>query len=227
MSIKKPSDIGFSDERYVLPDLIKNIHKVKNENNLIINDQILMFNDNAKSMTEVREEQKATIEKRCEKAVELAAGKVSVYWTNFNKESELLNELDSDAVEIQGAMSIDKKEEILLGFAKGEIKRIITKPKMTSFGLNWQHCNHTVYFPTWSYEQYYQAIRRFHRFGQKRNVTVDLVLSDGQERVLETLELKTKNSIDLQQRLNDNLHGHIEPNVKEKNTNIALPKFLK
>ena len=63
---------------------------------------------------------------------------------------------------------------------------------MTSFGLNWQHCNHTVYFPTWSYEQYYQAVRRFHRFGQKRNVTVDLVLSDGQERVLQTLELKTQ-----------------------------------
>lgn len=227
MSVKKPSDIGFSDERYILPDLIKNIHKVKNENNMIINGQVLMFNDNAKSMTEVREEQKATIEKRCEKAVELASGKVSVYWTNFNRESELLNELDKDAVEIQGSMSIDKKEDILLGFAKGDIKRIITKPKMTSFGLNWQHCNHTVYFPTWSYEQYYQAIRRFHRFGQKRNVTVDLVLSDGQERVLETLELKTQNSIELQQRLNDNLHGHIEPNIKSKNKNIKLPEFLK
>lgn len=227
MSVKKPSDIGFSDERYILPELIKNIHKVKNENNLIINDQILMFNDNAKSMTEVREEQKATIEKRCEKAVELADGKVSVYWTNFNKESELLNELDKDAVEIQGSMSIDKKEDILLSFAKGEIKRIITKPKMTSFGLNWQHCNHTVYFPTWSYEQYYQAIRRFYRFGQKRPVTVDLVLSDGQERVLQTLELKTQNSIDLQQRLNDNLHGHIEPNIIKKEKNIVLPKFLK
>jgi len=98
---------------------------------------------------------------------------------------------------------------------------------MTSFGLNWQHCNHTVYFPTWSYEQYYQAIRRFHRFGQKRNVTVDLVLSDGQERVLQALELKTQNAIDLQKRLNDNLHGHIEPNIKEKSAKIKLPEFIK
>ncbi len=226
ISIQKPSDIGFSDERYILPELIKNIHKVKNEKNLIIDGQIQLFNYEAKSMTEVREEQKATIEKRCEKAVELAAGKVSVYWTNFNKESELLNELDSDAVEIQGSMSIDKKEDILLNFSKGNIKRIITKPKMTSFGLNWQHCNHTVYFPTWSYEQYYQAIRRFHRFGQKRPVTVDLVLSDGQERVLQALELKTQNARDLWQRLNDNLHGHIEPNIKSKNKNIKLPAFI-
>jgi len=227
MSVKKPSDIGFSDERYILPELIKNIHKVKNEKNLVIDGQVLMFNTDAKSLTEVREEQKATIENRCEKAVELAAGKVSVYWTNFNRESELLNELDSEAVEIKGSMNIDKKEDILLGFAKGEIKRIITKPKMTSFGLNWQHCNHTTYFPTWSYEQYYQAIRRFYRFGQLKPVTVDLVLSDGQERVLETLELKTRNSIDLQQRLNDNLHGHIEPVIKKKSKNIILPSFLK
>jgi SNF2 family DNA or RNA helicase len=227
MSIKKPSDVRFSDERYVLPELIKNIHKVKNENNLIINGQIQLFNYDSKSMTEVREEQKATIEKRCEKAVELAIKKTSVYWTNLNKESELLNDIDKDAVEIQGSMSIDKKEEILFAFAKGEIKRIITKPKMTSFGLNWQHCNHTVYFPTWSYEQYYQAIRRFYRFGQKRLVTVDLVLSDGQERVLETLELKMNNAIELQQRLNDNLHGHIEPNIKKKNTGIKMPAFIK
>lgn len=227
ISIQKPSDIGFSDEKYVLPELIKNIHKVKNENNLVINGQIQLFNYEAKSMTEVREEQKTTIPQRCEKAVELASDKVSVYWTNFNKESELLNELDSDAVEIQGSMSIDKKEDILLNFSKGNIKRIITKPKMTSFGLNWQHCNHTVYFPTWSYEQYYQAVRRFHRFGQKRNVTVDLVLSDGQERVLQALELKTQNAIDLWKRLNDNLHGHIEPNIKTKSAKIKLPEFIK
>jgi hypothetical protein len=227
MSVKKPSDIGFSDERYILPELIKNIHMVENDTNLIINGQIQMFIDSAKSMTEVREEQKATIEKRCEKAVELASDKVSVYWTNFNKESELLNELDKDAFEIQGSMSIDKKEDILLNFANGNIKRIITKPKMTGFGLNFQHCNHTVYFPTWSYEQYYQAIRRFYRFGQKKPVTVDLVLSDGQERVLQTLELKTQNAIELQQRLNDNLHGHIEPNIKTKSKNIKIPEFLK
>lgn len=227
MSIQKPSDIGFSDERYELPELIKNYHSVKNENNLIIDGQIQMFNQTARTMTEVREEQKATIQPRCEKAAELACGKTSVYWTNFNKESELLNELDKEAIEIKGSMNIDKKEEILLAFAKGEIQRIITKPKMTSFGLNWQHCNHTTYFPTWSYEQFYQAIRRFWRFGQKNPVEVDLVFSSGQKRVLDTLELKTQNAIDLWKRLNDNLHGHIEPKIKQKNNNIKLPSFIK
>ncbi len=226
ISIQKPSDLGFSDEKYVLPELIKNYHSVKNKKNLIIDGQMQMFNGVARTMTEVREEQKATIEPRCEKAVELSAGKTSVYWTNFNKESELLNNLDLEAVEIKGSMNIDKKEEILLNFAKGEIKRIVTKPKMTSFGLNWQHCNHTVLFPTWSYEQYYQAIRRFWRFGQKREVTVDLVYSDGQKRVLDTLELKTQNAINLWKRLNDNLHGHIPTNRQEIGEKITLPNFI-
>lgn len=225
MSIKKPSDLGFSDERYNLPDLVKNYHSVVNHEALTIDSQMEMFNLTARTMTEVREEQKATIQKRCEKAAELATGKTSVYWTNFNKESELLNILDKEAIEIKGSMSIDKKEEILLAFADGQIERIITKPKMTSFGLNWQHCNHTTYFPTWSYEQMYQAIRRFWRFGQKRPVTVDFVYSEGQKRVLETLELKTQKSMELQQRLNENLHGFIEPKIKEK-SNILLPSFI-
>ena len=227
VSVKKPSDLGFCDDRYILPELIKNYHTVKNDTNLIVNGQVQMFNTIAKTMTEVREEQKATIPKRCEKAVELAEGKTSVYWTNFNDESALINDIDSEAVEIKGSMNIDKKEEILLGFSKGEIKRIITKAKMTGFGMNWQHCNHTVYFPTWSYEQYYQAIRRFYRFGQKRDVTVDLVYSDGQERVLDILELKMDNSIKLQQRLNDNLHGYIEPKIIKKENKIKLPEFMK
>ena len=94
-------------------------------------------------------------------------------------------------------MSIDKKEEILVAFARGEIKRLITKARMTSMGLNWQHCKHTVFFPTWSYEQYYQAIRRFWRFGQTSEVTCDMVISEGQERVLEALEQKTNKAIQL------------------------------
>ena len=226
ISVKKPSDIGFSDDRYILPELMKNYHSITNEGSLVVNGQYEMPGmTQAKRMSEVSAEQKATIPQRCEKAVELSSGKTSVYWTNYNRESELLNELDKEAVEIKGSMNIDKKEEILLAFSEGEIERIITKPKMTSFGLNWQHCNHTTYFPTWSYEQMYQAIRRFWRFGQKNPVTVDFVYSDGQKRVLEALEAKTQKSMELQQRLNDNLHGHIEPNIQKK-SEIKLPSFI-
>jgi hypothetical protein len=225
ISVKKPSDLGFSDERYYLPELIENKVYVKNENNWVINNQIMLFNGIAKTMSEVREEQKSTFNQRCEKAVELTKDKTSVYWCNFNDEGDLLNELDKDAVQLKGGMTIEKKEDILLNFANGNIKRIITKPKITSFGLNWQHCNHTVYFPTWSYEQYYQSIRRFWRFGQTKKVTVDLVLSDGQKRVIDTLLYKTNKAIEFNNLIQSNINGLVDLSKKEFTKEIIKPKF--
>lgn len=224
--IKMPSDLGFSNERYILPELIINKHVVENQSLIDVNGQIQMFTPIAKSMTEVKHEQTQTIEKRCEKAIELAKGKTSVYWCNLNAESSLLKELDSDAVEILGSMSIDKKEDILLNFANGNIERIITKAKMTGMGLNWQHCNHSVFLPTWSYEQYYQAIRRFWRFGQTKDVTIDLVVSDGQQRVLDTIQQKTEKAIQLHKQLTANVNSTFVNIQKEFDKELIKPKFL-
>jgi len=222
---KMPSDLGFSDERYNLPELIINKHVVKNDSLLDIDGQIQMFNRPAKNFNEIRHEVKMTIDKRCEMALELAKNKTSVYWCNRNDESKILKDNDNEAVEIIGSQSIDKKEEILKAFADGEIKRIITKAKMTGMGLNWQHCNHSVFFPTYSYEQYYQAIRRFWRFGQKNDVTIDMVISDGQTRVLEALEQKTQKAIQLHKNLTDNVNSTFINVKKEFNKEIIKPKF--
>lgn len=224
--IKMPSDLGFNNDRYNLPELIINKHVVENQSLIDVNGQIQMFTPIAKSMTEVKHEQSQTIEKRCEKAIELAKDKTSVYWCNLNAESSLLKELDSDAVEILGSMSIDKKEDILMNFANGNIERIITKAKMTGMGLNWQHCNHSVFFPTWSYEQYYQAIRRFWRFGQTKDVTIDLVVSDGQQRVLDTIQQKTEKAIQLHKQLTANVNSTFINIQKEFNKELIKPKFL-
>jgi len=224
--VKTPSDLGFSNDRYILPELKVNHHKVMNERQWSINGQNSLFAMPAKTMTEVREEQKLTVDKRCEKAAELARGKTSVYWCNLNEESSLLADIDKEAVEIIGGMSINKKEEILVAFSHGEIKRLITKAKMTSMGLNWQHCNHTVFFPTWSYEQYYQAIRRFWRFGQKNDVTCDMVISEGQERVLEALEQKTQKAIELYQNLVAATNQDFTDKRRSENTPLILPQFL-
>ena len=223
---KMPSDLGFSDKKYILPELILNKHVVKNNSLLEIDGQIQMFNRPAKNFNEIRSEVKQTIDKRCEKALELAKGKTSVYWVNRNEESRILRENDKEAVEIIGSQSIDKKEEILKAFADGDIKRLITKAKMTSMGLNWQHCNHSVFFPTYSYEQYYQAIRRFWRFGQKNNVTIDMVISDGQTRVLEALEQKTQKAIQLHKNLTQNVNSTFIDVNKEFNKELIKPKFL-
>jgi len=226
LMVKMPSDLGFDDTRYKLPDLITNNHTVKNQSLIDVNGQIQMFTPIARTMTEVRHEQKETELIRCKKAVELARGKTSVYWCNTNNESQILKSLDLEAVEIIGSQSIEKKEQILLDFANGKIKRLITKAKITGMGLNWQHCNHCVFFPTWSYEQYYQAIRRFWRFGQKNNVTIDLVISDGQTRVIETLQQKTKKSIELYKNLVSSVNHNYNKTIKQFNKKVELPKFI-
>ena len=227
ISMRKPSDLGFSDHKHKLPELILNHHKLTNKENLVVNGQIMLFNAIAQRLTEVREEQKQTTDIRCEKAVELAKShKTSVYWCNFNDEGKLLGELDKDAYEIKGSMSLDKKEDFLLSFANGDIKKLITKPKMTAFGLNWQHCNHTVYFPTFSYEQYYQAIRRFWRFGQTKDVFCDMVYSDGQQKVITALLEKTAKANELFDMLNSQLNESFKVGRKEFDKEIILPSFL-
>lgn len=223
--VKKPSDLGYADDRYILPELINNKHVVQNQSLIGADGQVNIFKQEAKTMTEIRNEQKQTTQERCEKAVELANDKVSVYWCNTNDESALLKSLDPNAVEIIGSQSIEKKEEILKAFADGEIDRIITKAKMTGMGLNWQHCNHSVFFPTWSYEQYYQAIRRFWRFGQTRDVTVDLVISSGQTRVMRALEEKTAKAQQLYQNLVNNVHKSYVEQMPKGTKEIQKPKF--
>jgi len=209
ISMRKPSDLGYSDENTKLPQLIENKHEVISDKTLCINNQEQLFAKTAVTLGEIREEQKNTIVQRCEKAVSLTERHdTSVYWCNLNDESDLIDEIDTEAVQIKGGMCLDKKEDILIAFANGDIKKLITKPKMTSFGLNWQHCCHTTYFPSFSYEQYYQAIRRFYRFGQKNPVTVDLITSDGQHRIMDSMAAKAAKANELFSRLNDAINNN-------------------
>ena len=227
ISMRKPSDLGYDDTKFILPNLNVNYHSIKNDKNMVIDGQIQLFNQVAKRLTEVRVENKDTIQKRCETAFDLSSNyKTSVYWCNLNNEGDLLQELDKSAYQIKGSMDIDKKEELLLAFFKGDIQKLITKPKMTAFGLNWQHCNHTVYFPTFSYEQYYQAIRRFWRFGQTNEVIVDLVYSDGQKRVLDSLMAKTQKANELFSKLNSSINQNFEIKKTPFNKSLTLPNFL-
>lgn len=195
---------------------------------MVIGNQILLFNQVAKRHSEIQAEQRLTIDQRCEKAVELAAEHpVSVYWCNLNDEGDLLEKLDKDAYQIKGSMDIDEKEEMLLAFYNRKINKLVTKAKITAFGLNWQHCNHTVYFPTFSYERYYQAIRRFWRFGQVNDVVCDLVFSDGQKRVLDSLIAKANKADQLFSKLNSSLHADFDVKKKVFTEPVKIPSFLK
>jgi len=226
-SMRKPSDLGFSDEKHILPELLTNYHCVENNKMPIENGQELLFNmQKAKRLTEIKDENRQTIERRCEMAYDIASKhETSVYWCNLNNEGDLLQKLDKDAYQIKGSMDIDKKEEMLLAFLNGDIKKLITKPKMTAFGLNWQHCGHTTYFPTFSYEQYYQAIRRFWRFGRVGSVQCDLVYSSGQQRVLDGLLAKSTKANELFSKLNAKINTNYEITNKEFNQEIIKPKW--
>ena len=93
-------------------------------------------------------------------------------------------------MELSGSDSPDEKEEKLAAFSRGEIRTLVTKPRLGAWGLNWQHCNRMTYFPSHSYEQWYQAIRRCWRFGQTRDVTVDVITTEGGRNVLANLQRK-------------------------------------
>ncbi len=227
ISMRKPSDLGFDDSLHVLPKLNEFKTIVKNENPLAINGQHQMFNLPAVNFFEIKAEVRATLKPRCEMAVEKASQhETSVYWVNLNDEAKLISQLDKTAKEISGGMDIDEKEEILLAFSSGEIKKLITKTSITAFGLNWQHCNHTTYFPTYSYEQYYQAIRRFWRFGQKREVNVDLILSDGQIRIMDSLANKKDKAIQMFEQLIENTNSDYKIVTKGFDKEIIKPSFL-
>jgi hypothetical protein len=234
ISMRKPSDLAnpatglpFDDSRHILPELITHYRPVVNESNLTVSGQMTMFAAQARRQSEVQFENKQTISDRCERAVELAnEHETSVYWCNLNPEGDLLEKMDGNAKQIKGSMKLEQKEDLLLAFSNGEIKKLITKPKMTAFGLNWQHCNHTTYFPTWSYEQYYQAIRRFWRFGQKSAVTCDLVYSDGQKRVLDSLIAKAAKANELFNELNSTLNQSLQITNREFSQPIQKPSFL-
>jgi hypothetical protein len=227
ISMRKPSDLGYSDSLHNLPELKEVETIIRNENPLAINGQHSLFALPAQNFFEIKAEVRSTINQRCEMAVEKAKKhQLSVYWVNLNDEAALISKLDSDTKEVKGKMNVDEKEEILLAFSNGQIKKLITKTSITAFGLNWQHCNHTTYFPTYSYEQYYQAIRRFWRFGQKRPVFVDLILSDGQTRIMESLMVKKDKAINMFENLTKQTNAEFKIERKEYNKIIQLPKFI-
>jgi hypothetical protein len=113
----------------------------------------------------------------------------------------MLEKMTEGAVQVSGSDSDDRKEEVFEAFESGQIRAIVTKPTIAGFGLNWQHCNHQTFFPSHSFEQWYQAVRRSWRFGQKSPVTVDIVCSEGERGVLRNLQRKSEMSEKMFSRL--------------------------
>lgn len=186
-AVRKPSDLGFDDGKFILPALHEREHLVEIDTPA----EGMLFHLPAIGLKEQREERRRTIKQRCEKMAELTDhNDASLIWCHLNDEGDLLADIIKGAVQVSGQDSDDAKEEKFMAFASGQIKKLVTKQKIAAWGLNFQHCNHVAAFPSHSYEQYYQGVRRCWRFGQQREVTVDLVTTEGERGVMKNMQRK-------------------------------------
>jgi superfamily II DNA or RNA helicase len=186
---RMPSDLGFDDGEFQLPELQERDHVIKA---LSLPDGHL-FPKRAFGLREEREERRRTINERCEHAADLISQSDSaVLWCHLNAEGDLLEKLIDGSVQVAGRHSDEEKEERIMAFLNGEVPYLVTKPKCAGFGLNMQHCAHVVAFASHSYEQYYQSIRRCWRFGQKRTVTADVICTEGEVDVVANMRRKSQ-----------------------------------
>ena len=220
---RMPSDLGFSDDGFVLPPLEMRTHLVEARTAR----EGVLIDMPAVGLAEEREENRRTLAERCEKAADLlSGGGQGIAWCNLNDEGDLLAALIPGAVQVSGSDSVEAKEERLAAFGRGEIRVLVTKPKIASFGLNYQQCSRMTYFPSHSFESMYQAIRRCWRFGQQSPVTVDVVASAGGQRVLDNLQRKA----DQADRMFSALTAHMreaqaaEPVIYDKE--VQVPSWL-
>lgn len=187
-SIQTPADLGFDGSRFELPPLNEIEHCVQASTRR----EGFLFDLAATDLQEEREERRRTIPDRVAKAADIVDSRKdqTIFWCELNDEGKALSQAIQDSVEVSGQMSDDAKEEALIGFASGQIKNLIIKPKIGAWGLNFQNCCNVVVFPSHSFEQYYQSVRRCWRFGQVNPVDVHIITSEGQYGVLKNLRRK-------------------------------------
>lgn len=210
-ALRKPSDLGFCDEKFILPPLVEVEHAVETETP----PDGMLFAMPAVGLKEQREESRRSIAERCEKVAALVnnTGQPALVWCHMNDEGDLLEELIPDAVQVSGSDADHVKEDRLMSFADGRARVLITKPKIGAWGLNFQHCNHVTFFPSHSFEQYYQGVRRCWRFGQHRPVNVDIITTEGDQDVLKNLRRKAGQA--------DQMFSHL---VREMNNALAVAR---
>ncbi len=224
-AIRRPSDLGFSDDGFILPPLNEVEHLV-DANQLADG---MLFALPAVGLKEQREERRRTVQERCDRVAGLVngTGQPALVWCHLNEEGDMLESLIPDAVQVAGSDSDDRKEDRLEAFASGQARVLITKPKIGAWGLNYQHCNHVTFFPSHSFEQYYQAVRRCWRFGQQRSVKVDIVTTEGERGVMRNLQRKAEQADAMFSRLVGEMNSALA--IERANNHIKpleLPAWL-
>lgn len=189
--IGKPSDLGYSDEGYALPDLGVSEHVIRQPAAAGA-----LFNTGVRvSATNVHEEKRASLAGKASEIAALVNGDPDqwVIWVDTNYEADAILAAVPDAVEVRGSMPDTVKSERLSSFSRtGGPRVLVTKPEIGGFGLNWQHCHKTTCMASFSFERWYQLIRRFLRFGQKHPVECHLMLGENEQSVRDAMQRKSR-----------------------------------
>ena len=231
LMVRKPSDLGYSDERYILPELNFINHCFDD------NGDDFLKEDLAKGLNEIRKVNRETINDRCLVAADIVNNSDDTFmiWCNLNDEADLLKKEIKDCVEVRGSHSIEFKEEAIISFLSGNIKRLVSKSKIFGFGINAQYvCNNAVYVGlNYSMEMLYQSLKRIHRFGQTKDVNIHLIYSQKEGDVLRSLQDKQQNFENMHDEMKKliNIKEQFEFNLYKKdkfnyNKKIILPKFI-
>lgn len=222
-AIRRPSDYGLDDGPFVLPELLERVTLVdpRTDNP----DQL--FEMPAVGLREERQETRRTLTERCEAAAQVFEhGDPGVAWCHLNDESTLLTSLIDGAVEVTGSDSLYEKEEKLTAFTRGEVRVLVTKPSLGAWGLNWQHAHRMTYFPSHSYEQMYQAVRRMWRFGQTQPVQVDVITTPGGKNVLANLHRKGAQADRMFSALVTHMNAALAVPTRSYDTPVEVPAWL-
>lgn len=197
--LRKPSDLGFDDSGYDLPELHYHEHIV--ETDASDGD---MFIQIAQTLSERAVARRDSVNERCSKAAEIANsvdGKCLI-WCDRNDESDMLTKTIDNAVEVKGSDKHAHKEWALIGFAGDDVEKLVSKPSIAGFGMNYQACNHMVFTGlSDSFEKLYQAVRRCWRFGQTKEVHVHIVASDKEGAVLDNIKRKQKQHNEMSEKM--------------------------
>ena len=196
---RKPSDLGFDDSKFILPELIERQFIVDPRTS----NRDFIIEVSAVTLDEQRAERRRTINERCEKAAELhnAHQGQSVAWCGLNDEGDLLERLIPNCVQVAGKDSDEEKLEKFKAFRTGQAKTMVTKAEIASLGLNWQFADYMTYFPSHSFESWFQCVRRLWRFGQTKPVTVDVITSPAESRVIFNQQRKARAADEMFEKL--------------------------
>lgn len=187
--IRKPSDLGYSDDGFELPPLTYHSHVVSANRPI----DGFLFQVEAQTLEERRSARRASLSERVQVTADMvnASSEPWLIWCDLNAEGDALTKAIPDAVQVAGADSDEQKESRMLGFADGQFRVLVTKPSIAGYGMNWQHCPNTAFVGlSDSWEKWYQAIRRVWRFGQTRPVHCHVITSEAEGAVVKNIQRK-------------------------------------